>query len=289
MDSRRLKASDICDALHVSEQTIHQWRSMGVPPRRKPHVMRFMAEWLEANEKPTDGEDGLQTLVLTPTIDEFEQWNEAALEEGLTIKKWVVASIERGLDAARGRDSSKNPRLKNILEGPEPTEGGEDDIFRIAPSGRKIPYAGRVSVGVTIDEVEEQAGPLALCIRRNQPYPDDYYAVRAEGTFMEPLIPHGSYVILREFSVGTIPKRTTVVAFNDGKKITLKELFYRKAKKGEAGATGAGEIPMVRFFNSDAPDIQKLSEGRIEAIFVEVVNSEDVYIGPIIADSISSH
>ena len=89
MDERRLKASDVCEALHVSEQTIHQWRSFGVPPRRIPHVDRYMLEWVDpANVQPGITDEALaafveskQNLVLHPTEDEFDAWNRAALAE----------------------------------------------------------------------------------------------------------------------------------------------------------------------------------------------------------------
>lgn len=47
MDDRRLKAANVCKPMQVSEQTIHQWRSYGVPARRAPHVKRFMSEWVD--------------------------------------------------------------------------------------------------------------------------------------------------------------------------------------------------------------------------------------------------
>lgn len=52
MDERRLKAADVCEALHVSEQTVHQWRTYGVPERRRPHVERYMAEWTDPASTP---------------------------------------------------------------------------------------------------------------------------------------------------------------------------------------------------------------------------------------------
>ncbi len=97
MDERRLKASGVCEALHVSEQTIHQWRSFGVPPRRIPHVERYMAEWIDpASVVPPITDEAIsafveakQNLVLHPTEEEFDAWNRAALAERKTLKAWA--------------------------------------------------------------------------------------------------------------------------------------------------------------------------------------------------------
>ena len=120
MDERRLKASDVCEALHVSEQTIHQWRSFGVPPRRIPHVDRYMLEWVDpANVQPPGITDealaafveSKQNLVLHPTEDEFDAWNRAALAERKTLKDWAHDGLAEIASIA-------HPSRGNGTEGP---------------------------------------------------------------------------------------------------------------------------------------------------------------------------
>ena len=111
MDDRRLKASDVCEALHVSEQAIHNWRSQGVPPRRLPHVERYMAEWIDPSiAAPVVTEDNIralresQNLVLKPTADQFDAWDRASRKDGAeTLHAWAT----RGLDALAGTAEGK--------------------------------------------------------------------------------------------------------------------------------------------------------------------------------------
>lgn len=57
MDARGLSAAQVAKELGTEEQTIRKWRSQGVPDRRRPHVERYMAEWVDpATTFTTDAE-----------------------------------------------------------------------------------------------------------------------------------------------------------------------------------------------------------------------------------------
>lgn len=112
MDEHRLKAIDVCEALHVSEQAIHNWRSQGVPPRRHPHVERYMAEWVDPSAVvvPSISEANIQALrerqnlVLRPSDEQFEAWDRASRKDGAeTLHEWAM----RGLNSLANLDSGK--------------------------------------------------------------------------------------------------------------------------------------------------------------------------------------
>jgi hypothetical protein len=43
MDGHQMKAADVADALFVTEQSVRNWRSAGIPLRRQPQVADWMA------------------------------------------------------------------------------------------------------------------------------------------------------------------------------------------------------------------------------------------------------
>lgn len=55
-----------------------------------------------------------------------------------------------------------------------------------------------------------------------KPLGKNEYVVRVEGKSMEPLIPDGSLVIMRRHTTPPIPKPGTIVEYNDGRGVTLK-------------------------------------------------------------------
>ena len=136
MDERRLKATDVCDALHVSEQTIHQWRCLGVPARRLPHVARYMAEWTDpathSNSQihaPITDEvisafvDSGQNLIIHPSEESFEAWSQAALSERKTLKTWAHDGLEQ-LAALNNSSASVKPPLEALPPAPQQSTRG---------------------------------------------------------------------------------------------------------------------------------------------------------------------
>lgn len=93
MDQNSLKAADVCGPLKISEQTLRHWRSKGVPERRIGSVNYFMATWNKPSPDLTAAVG--QTLVLTPTEEQFERWNQAANEQHSTIKQWALEGLDR--------------------------------------------------------------------------------------------------------------------------------------------------------------------------------------------------
>jgi transcriptional regulator with XRE-family HTH domain len=113
MDSKKLRAKDVCKRFGVSEQTIAHWRSKGVPARKQPHVNYVIACW----ENPTAAELG-STLLLKPSAAQFRAWNQAALNEGQLLEQWAI----EGLDQYAG-ELGIEPNLK-VAE--DPTRYGSE-------------------------------------------------------------------------------------------------------------------------------------------------------------------
>ena len=99
MDARGISADTVATSLKVGLQTVKNWRSIGVPDRRKAHVAYFMSTW---KESATPAEEIRQNLVLRPTPEQFDHWNDAALAEGLRMSDWAL----RGLDQLAGEHDS---------------------------------------------------------------------------------------------------------------------------------------------------------------------------------------
>lgn len=89
MDDEKLTAADVAHHLSVSEQTIHNWRSAGIPPRRQPHVRAFMAKHHTRREKPFGN-----SITVHITDTQFDSWNRAAMREQKTILEWAVQGLD---------------------------------------------------------------------------------------------------------------------------------------------------------------------------------------------------
>jgi len=95
MDQRGLTSKAVASALHVEEQTIRHWRSLGVPNRRLPHVKKFMEEWDAAIPQSEIEKLREQAIILHTSREQFRAWNLAALEEGKLIEDWAIQGLER--------------------------------------------------------------------------------------------------------------------------------------------------------------------------------------------------
>ncbi len=88
MDENRLTAADLAGPMGVSIQTIHNWRSAGVPMRRQPYVKDTMTRWHVISGRP------MNSIVVVAGEKQFEQWSEAALAAGKTLVKWASDGLD---------------------------------------------------------------------------------------------------------------------------------------------------------------------------------------------------
>jgi hypothetical protein len=138
MDDQKLAASDLCQDLNVSEQTIHNWRSAGVPARRQDQVRKLMAAWHLKREKPFGN-----SITVHITDQQFDIWNRAAMAEHKTIREWAVDGLDAlaaehyheipalPSDPSRihypSQDRSADPQLPYVLnEDPTPYDAAKD-------------------------------------------------------------------------------------------------------------------------------------------------------------------
>lgn len=90
MDSTRLRADQVAERLNVSAQTIRNWRSAGIPPRRASHVEKLIREW-ESNPLSHIG----PRLTIRATEEQITRWNIASMNEQKTIEAWAVDGLEK--------------------------------------------------------------------------------------------------------------------------------------------------------------------------------------------------
>lgn len=92
MDRRKLKASDVAPRFGITNQTVFNWRSNGVPESRQEFVARTIAEW-----PPVDG----HPIIVTPTATQYAAWQRAtsqrSIDTGLpmTLEEWAVEGLDQ--------------------------------------------------------------------------------------------------------------------------------------------------------------------------------------------------
>jgi len=106
MDGKNLKAPAVASHFGVKEQTIHHWRSRGVPDGRLDYVRRLMSEWSSINPFGP-------RIVLNPSESQFRRWNKASLAVNQTVEDWAI----NGLDQLAAEWESEN-RYPRVAEDP---------------------------------------------------------------------------------------------------------------------------------------------------------------------------
>ncbi len=125
MDDHRLKALEVAGRLRVSEQTVHNWRSSGIPPRRRLEVEEFMRNF-QAQSDAKVAELRAQTLVIETSREEFRRWNKVALAEGKIIEDWVKDGLNQmAQEAQEAHSSEEDP---NSFLDPEDTIKSVDPV-----------------------------------------------------------------------------------------------------------------------------------------------------------------
>ncbi len=120
MDENKLSASELAGPLGVSVQTIHNWRSAGVPPRRQPYVRDTMARWHVIASRP------MNSFLITAGEKQFEQWSEAALASGKTLVRWATDGLDELAARRFALSSGKSmPKHVKVSAGPPPRHGSE--------------------------------------------------------------------------------------------------------------------------------------------------------------------
>lgn len=263
MDERRLKAEDVAGLFHASIQTIHNWRSSGVPDRRRPHVEQFMAEWVDPVSQragdPNADAQRLGQLLIRVTGEQFNRWNHAANNAPggpFLMEDWAIRALEEA--AYEYEAAGKQPELESVLPFILPDRSAEE-------AAHWIDLAGGVAAG---SPIASDAPREPIPVPRE--FPEGHYALRVFGQSMEPKIPDGSIIIVKRLAEGTFPKKTSIVVYSDAYGHSLKELGYRAAK-GDEEANAFGKVAVLKSLNPRFPDVQTIDSGRLEAVWVETL------------------
>ena len=104
MDRKGLTPEAVAARFRVQKQTIHNWRSAGIPERRQAHVLAVMASW---TDEKSPSEAVLQPLNVPTTAEQLTHWTNAWKNSGTDLEffPWVIAAIDRMADEIDRRDS----------------------------------------------------------------------------------------------------------------------------------------------------------------------------------------
>jgi len=125
MDSHRMKASEVADAVYVTEQAVRNWRSAGVPQRRQAQL----ADWMASVDAAKKGEPidylRVRPLVVEPTPAEFDAWQDAALAARKRLTEWARDGLNQ-MAHQRGYGEAPNPVGSAALRVAQPSDVGND-------------------------------------------------------------------------------------------------------------------------------------------------------------------
>jgi transposase len=110
LDGNGIDVEEAAAYFGVSEGSIYKWRSTpGVPDRKLDWVRTQM----DAYTKRTEQISAPDRIVLEITNEQFQNWNEAALEEGLLLKDWAIQTLDEALADSTGSGQAPDP-LRSI-------------------------------------------------------------------------------------------------------------------------------------------------------------------------------
>ena len=217
-----------------------------------------------------------QPFSIEVDLDTFRGYNRAALAHGLTIEEWIIRTCDDEV-ARMGIETAAAEA--GIIPLPAAARTTTRTSNRSAGSGRSAGSAtaahwldlhGGIAAGAPIST---DLTPQPIQVPRA--YPDGHYALKVFGRSMEPRIPDGATIIVAPFQGKGLPRKGTLVIYNDGHGATLKELAYRKAKPGEENdnesANNFNQIPILKSLNPAFKDVRTMEGGRIDGVLVEVV------------------
>ena len=114
-----MRAAEVADALFVTEQSVRNWRSAGIPRRRQPQIADWMAEIDAAAQGSPIDYLRARPLIVEAGLEEFRTWESAALRNGKTLTEWARSGLT---EMARDRDGAGLPAPAGS---PQPPGKGE--------------------------------------------------------------------------------------------------------------------------------------------------------------------
>lgn len=105
LDRHEIGVSEAARLFGCSEQTIYKWRSArGIPDKKDEWVTSTMERYLRSKEERLPDK-----LVLTPSPEQFDEWNRSALAEGKIVREWILEKLD---DAASEIDTGSLGRKR---------------------------------------------------------------------------------------------------------------------------------------------------------------------------------
>lgn len=222
----------------VSKRTVDNWLSAGKPivPQKMELIERLMNGDEEIEfELPPDFEKQLRSLA-----DEMHK----KLEDMVSYILQVTA-----------RDYYKNAAKEELVR---------RQFVPVETAVESPDYKAQI-IGNTAAGKPADGATILQDILIGRPLEKDEYVLHVNGKSMEPKIPDGSLVVVREYKDYLFPKLGTLVVYNEGNDYTLKKLGRRKNPE-----TGKQEY-VLKSINSAFKDVEPIEEGKIFAVYVETL------------------
>lgn len=254
----------ISEALEVSPATVKRWADGEGIPAAMVKLLRLYF----FGEIPFELVHPRQDLssVLRFTEQEWKMIEILATRKGIEAKDWIrsqVLDYLAFLEARQELEKEANKFGAGLSVVPSPREEPAATP-RIAAAKHWLDLRGGIAAGLPIDAVVEE--PVEV----PKEYGTDHYALRVFGASMEPKVPDGSLIVVQEWREKGFPKQGKIVVYSDANGSTLKQLGYRKARAGEE-ANSMGKVAVLKSLNPAYPDVEPTESGRIDAVFVEVL------------------
>ena len=221
----------------VSKRQVDNWlsSSINIPAKAILVIQRLMNG--EAESSPR--------IVIDFTDEEWDIICEAAKAHKETFLEFVNTAIQ---NAAKEKEAARKKFT--------PVETLPAASFLDQP----VPVIGNIAAGALTP-----GDNIPYHIKTERPVGKWEYVLQVEGKSMEPVIPDGSLVVMRKYTIPPIPKVGTIVEYNDERGVTLKKLGRKKNPE-----TGKMEY-VLHPLNSDFGDIEPMDGGKISGIYVETL------------------
>lgn len=231
----------------VDKRTVDLWLSISrkVPSKAILIIQRLMTEKAspilpQVELDFTDEEWKVISAAMTSTQQTFMEFINSAFRNAL--KEFADITLQ---DAAK-----EKPARRQFV----PVEAA------VEPLNYEAQIMGNTAAGKPAD-----GATILQDILIGRPLEKDEYVLHVNGKSMEPKIPDGSLVVVREYKDYLFPKIGTLVVYNEGNDYTLKKLARRKNPE-----TGETEY-ILKSINPAYKDVEPIEEGKISAVYVETL------------------
>lgn len=220
----------------TTKRTVDDWLSTGraIPAKAVLIIQKLMNGETESSPR----------LVIEFTDEEWSIICEAMKAHKETFLEFVNAALQ---NAAKEKEAARKKFV--------PVEAA------VEPPNYEAQIIGNTAAGKPAD-----GATILQDILIGRPLEKDEYVLHVNGKSMEPKIPNGSLVVVREYKDYLFPKIGTLVVYNEGNDYTLKKLARRKNPE-----TGETEY-ILKSINPAYKDVEPIEEGKISAVYVETLD-----------------